>query len=447
VDAAMTLRPGWVRLWGIAVLAHLIGNPRFGALVPDLSAHGIALAALSFLAAGLVIQPESRILLVATNVGVLVVAWFEAPFIGNHWQLAALVSVAMLIALTRQDPWGWFSVTARWMFLGFYTWAAVAKLNSAFFDPAVSCGLVYANQALGSWGLPAIGADSALTWIPIVGSALIELSIPVLLVMPRTRVLGVAVGIVFHGLISLDLAQHFYDFTALLIALLVLFLPRGAGDGLVEKARGEVVRPMSVVAAGLGVLSVLPWGALTTDLVRYGAFVLWIPAFVWITVALARGYDPPDEVGMRLTSSVSVALVVVVVAIGALPYLEVRTATSWNMYANLHTVAGESNHLLIRSTLPLTDHQERIVTIVESDDAGLQLYADHGYGLVERHFLDYLTDRPEARVEYTVGGQSFEATGAEISQPIGWFARKFQLFRAVDLTQPPRCQLLWFPAG
>lgn len=442
----MTIRPGWVRLWAIAILAHLIGNPRFGALVPDVSAHGVAVAALAVLGAGLVIQPHSTALLAASNLGVLVVAWFEAPIIGNHWQLAALVSLAMLVALLQVDPWAWFSVTVRWMLLGFYSWAAIAKLNSAFFDPAVSCGLVYANQALGSWGLPTVAAESALAWAPILGSAGIELSVPVLLMISRTRFLGVIVGVAFHGLVSLDFDQHFYDFTALLIPLFVLFLPQNAVDRLAEKSRPDVVWSMSVVAAVLGVLSVLPGGTFTTNAVRYGAFVIWIPTLLWVTVNLVRR-EPPERVRMRPASLVSVAFAVVVIAIGALPYLEVRTATSWNMYANLHTVAGESNHLLIRSTLPLTSHQDRIVTIVESDDPALQIYADEEYGLVERHFLDYLADRPEVNVEYTIDGQTFESTGGEVGEPLGVFAQKLQLFRAVDLTQPPRCQLLWFPAG
>jgi hypothetical protein len=41
---------------------------------------------------------------------------------------------------------------------------------------------------------------------------------------------GVLLGLAFHGLVSLDVAQHFYDFTAVLLALFVLFLSEDVGE-------------------------------------------------------------------------------------------------------------------------------------------------------------------------------------------------------------------------
>jgi hypothetical protein len=53
---------------------------------------------------------------------------------------------------------------------------------------------------------------------------------------------------------------------------------------------------------------------------------------------------------------------------GLTPYLEMNTDYGWNIYSNLVTVDGESNHLLIRSTLPLRSGHEDLAAIVESDD-------------------------------------------------------------------------------
>ena len=52
---------------------------------------------------------------------------------------------------------------------------------------------------------------------------------------------------------------------------------------------------------------------------------------------------------------------VLVVLNGLSPFLELRTAYAFNMYANLETAAGESNHFLVPRTLPLTDYQGDLV--------------------------------------------------------------------------------------
>ena len=69
------------------------------------------------------------------------------------------------------------------------------------------------------------------------------------------------------------------------------------------------------------------------------------------------------------------------VANGSTPYLELKTAYGWNMYANLRTVDGDSNHFVVRCTLPLTDEQADLVRIISTDDPGLALYADDDYAL------------------------------------------------------------------
>ncbi len=440
----------WVRLWAVAVIAHIIGNPRFGQLVGDTTSLGVATAGLLALAVALLLRPSDRPIRLATNVGVVLVAWLEAPVIGNHWLLAALIAIAMLAAETRKEPWNWFLPTARWMFLGFYAWAAFAKLNSAFFDPSVSCGLVYANQWLDGYGLAQIPETSMAAWGPILTSAFIELSIPVLLILRRARLWGVALGVAFHGLISLDLHQHFYDFTAVLLALFALYVPAWT-DGRIEIRRTHLMRPFVVVAGLIGLAGLFPATEVTVGLVRVSTFVVWMPFLVWFCVATwreVRGEQAkPDEVVPGVLHGPAAWLLVGAVFLnGLLPYLEVKTATSWNMYANLVTANGESNHLVIRSTLPLTDHQRRLATVLETDDPGLQLYVGSGYGIVERHFLDYLVDHPHAKVRYEVDGVEVSATGGEISEPLGFWTGKFGAFRSVDLESPAQCQLAFLPA-
>lgn len=442
--------PVWARLWAAAILAHVIANPRFGALVPDVTALGVSMAVLLATAVVLAIRPGSQVALASANVAVIVVVWLEAPAIGNHWLLASLVAVAILIAMAGRYGWDRFAPVGRWLMLAFYLWAGFAKLNSDFFDPQVSCGLEFANQTLRGWGLPIVEPTSVAAWAPILGTVLIELSIPWLLIAKRTRTIGVVLALVFHGIVALNLIQPFFSFTGLLIALVVLFLTGEQLRATERWVRQDVARVWALLAGGVGLIGVLPAGNLTINAVRFGGFALWVPFLLWIVVAVvrvSRVRSTPDNGQLRLRSASGVALVAIVAAIGAFPYLEIRTATSWNMYANLETVAGSSNHYLVRSTLPLTDHQQRVVIVHASDDPGLQLYPDFAYAPIERHFLNYLALHPGANVDFEVGGTRRTAVGRDIGEPLNWFERKFQLFRAVDLEAPVRCQRIWLPAG
>lgn len=446
------MRPSYAwfaRLWGVAVIAHLVAYPAAG--------EGVTRQAVSLLlavgAVGLVVRPGDRRLLGAVAGLTLVHAFVEAPVIGNHWVLAALVSAAILVSLTRPDPWGWLAPTGRWMLLGFYSWAAFAKLNTGFFDPVTSCGLAYTNQLLGSWGLPLLptGWGTAAA----AGSALVELSVPVLLLVPRTRRWGVVLGMAFHTLISFDLDQHFYDFTSVLLPLFGLFLPDGTTGKIEERA--ERMRPAALVgvAAALavvaGLATVPPLTPLSLRILDTAPFALWIPFASGVVAAVTHGvlHSSARAPDLRLAESGRVGAVVlvgIVVANGLTPYLELKTGYGWNMYANLVTAAGESNHLVIRRTLPLTDVNASAVEIVATDDPGLAAYVGSGWAVPERNLRHYLADRPEATVTFRRDGVDRTVSGAEIGERLPLWAEKLQLFRSVDLRRPPRCQLVWLPA-
>ena len=173
--------------------------------------------------------------------------WSEAPVLGNHWLLAGLVDLALLFAVAvgavrrrwsdATDLAERFLPVARWCLLGFYFFASFAKLNSAFFDRSVSCATFYFDQSTDSLGLSALQLDGAagLQRTVIVATAAIELSIPWLLVFRRTRNLGVVVAVAFHTVLALDRTHQFFDFSSVLAALFVLFLPPAFGVWVAER--------------------------------------------------------------------------------------------------------------------------------------------------------------------------------------------------------------------
>lgn len=429
---------------GVAIIAHIAGNTPHAA--PS-SAGGVATAALGAGAVALLLHPGGRALVATVAALVLASVWYEAPRLGNHWLLTGLVCVAVLIAVWRSDRWTWFAPTARWILLGFYGFAAFAKLNAGFFDPLTSCGVFYANQWLGSWVLPQVPAGGGLASAVAVASAATELAVPLLLVVPRTRRLGLTVGVVFHALISFDLHQHFYDFTAVLFALFGLFLPDPETTELDRRAGVSRMLPIAAVgAAAVVVLAIAQPTPMIRALLVLGVFALWIPFAAWFVAAVLRRERDEAPVALRLTDPLAIALVIVVVCNGLTPYLELKTAYGFNMYANLHTAAGESNHLLIRRTLPLTDVQEHLVVIEASNDPELARYVDSGYVLPERNLADYLASRPDTSVTFTRDGALVRVTGAEYGRPLSPLIARLTAFRAVDTHDPPRCQVEWLPA-
>ncbi|WP_457185351.1 hypothetical protein [Nocardioides sp. P5_E3] len=438
----------FARTYALAVIAHLIGNPVGwrGDLYGGTPSLTIVSALLGASALVLLVRPAAR-LLGATAALTVVSLWLELPMTGNHWLLMGFVALAVLVALTRPDPWAWLAVTGRWILLGFYGFAAFAKLNSGFLDPAVSCGVFYANQSLSSFGLPTFVSDGPLAPFTIAGPVLAELSVPVLLAFTKTRRVGVLLAMVFHTLISIDLDQHFYDFTSVLIVLLCLFLP----DATTSDLEARATRPSRARTAALGlapvlvVSSLLPPTLVTAVVLKLIPFLVWVPLATWLIVRTTGHGLGPAPRPMRLPGVAAVLLVALVVGNALTPYLEVKTSTSFNMYANLVTVAGQSNHLIVPRTLHLSHVQDDLVEVVGSEDEGLALYATEGYLVPELNLLDYLERHPDATVVVRDGDGERTLDGSDgIRMPL--VVRKLLAFRAVDTQRPSRCQSRWFPA-
>ena len=457
-------------LWALAAIWHLLGNPRH-ATAPS--------QALLVIGAGLVLWRPGRVgPLVVLAVGGIVTMWSEAPVLGNHWLLAGLVDLALLFAVAVgvvrrrwSDPLDLadrFLPVARWCLLGFYFFASFSKLNSAFFDRSVSCATFYFNESTDSIGLEALQLHGAagLQWAVIVSTAVIELSIPWLLLFRRTRAFGVVVGLAFHSILALDKTHQFFDFSSVLAALFILFLPTASGRWLGERVGSVRARLVlrdewtpTVVRIALVAVPVMAGMAVVLDrltphealLVGWTSWQLCALALLGATLLFLRQRPPaPARHALRLGHVAYLLVPLLVFLNGLTPYLELKTGFGWNMYANLRTVDGESNHFIVRRTLPLTDVQSDLVVIVRSDDTGLQRYADEGYSLTWQQLRSYLSSHPSAQVTYTRGSAVVALQHAsddpELVQPLPLWQRKVQLFRAVDEQSPERCRPTFGPA-
>ena len=455
-------------LWALAAIWHLLGNP--------LTASAPA-QALLVLGAGLVLlRPGQVAPLVVLALGGVVTMWSEAPDLGNHWLLAAFVDVALLFAvavgLARRrwsdatDLADRFLPVARWCLLGFYFFASFAKLNDAFFDRSVSCAAFYLRESTASIGLTALGEESGVQWAVIAATAVIELSIPWLLLFRRTRYAGVVIALAFHAVLALDRTHQFFDFSSVLTPLFLLFLPSTSGVWVGERVGSIRARlllrderaPRLVhlglvaipVAAGLAVV----FDRLTVSEARAIGWLPWQVCAVVILAAtlrfLAQRPPAPTRRALRIGHVAFLLVPIVVVANGLTPYLELKTGFGWNMYANLRTVDGETNHLIVPRTLPLTDAQDELVDLVSTNDPALQTYIDTGYSLTWQQLRGYLSDHPDVRLQYRRANVHVSLARAsddpELVRPLPLWQEKLQLFRAVDEESPERCVPTFGPA-
>jgi hypothetical protein len=192
----------------------------------------------------------------------------------------------------------------------------------------------------------------------------------------------------------------------------------------------------------------LPSFPATSFLLLTFPFFLWIPFSLWWLVAVLR-YGRTARVsaiGWRLTVA-GAAVVAITILNGLTPYLELKTAFSFNMYSNLVTAQGKTNHFLVPATLPLRDGYDGPVEIVSSSDADLLYYPRYGYLVAWPQFRIYVADHPGIEVSYRRDGESFGYPGgdSELSQSVPWWWRWLPL-RALDTQTPPRCQDVFLPA-
>jgi hypothetical protein len=424
----------FTRWFGVALVAHVVGNWA----QPDLpSPVGIVNLLVGLVGLVLIARPERWLLLAGSA---LTIASFllEIPFTGNHWAVAALAGLGILLGAGRFDG---FAPALRLVFLVFYGFAAFAKLNSAFFDPTVSCAVFYTNQTLDGFGLTAVSPDSILARLAVWFTAAIELSVVPLLAVRRTRWIGVWLAAGFHLLISLDLNQHFYDFTSVVLLMLILFVePKSSNpEDQSKPPRLRLVVGLWFAAFVLVVLANLPQRPELQEILQTVPFLIWISVSIWWIGRMLKtqiGFEP-----MFRPSALTAVAVLLAALNGLTPYTEVKTAFSFNMYSNLTTARGETNHLLIRTTAPLRSGYDNPIEIVSSTDPNLEAYRDAGYLIAEPELVVYLEDRSST----FVGRRSGEAIDETDLLPRGQWWHRWLPLRAIDAVEPTRCQATFLP--
>ena len=384
-----------------------------------------------------VLRPTSVVRFITMiAVEVLAVA-LDMPDVGSHTLLLLVSGVSILawvawFALRTQrlpDAGILFEQIAPFVavqLLLVYAVAAVAKINTGFLDPGVSCAATMWDRL--PWSHLSLLGGSWTVVAAIWGTVVIEVALPILLAVRRSRMVGLVLGGLFHAV--LGLAGN-VPFSAFALAFFVAFLPLDSPSRLFALAatRRGVVRwadrarrvhrsvaafPVAVGLwlAGAAVLTEEPGAAPT--LLSDGMGLLMVAAFtggILVVFALARGGSQSHSArSLRIHHPIFVAGILLLVLNSMSPYVGLKTESSLTMFSNLHTEGGQWNHLLIPEAVRVFTYQDHPVRILASNDPALGAHVHDGLRLVPFELERHLRSHPGTIATYA----STDAQGVKV---------------------------------
>lgn len=370
-------------------------------------------------------------------------AWWivhHLPALSNHYSLYLLIAAAIVGAASVQ------SARARRLASGREIWPALRpalalttvvmyfgagfhKLNSAFFDPSVSCALDYADRFSLWYHLPALPRSA---WaVAAVGGATLfwEVGGALALLMRRTQWLVLLICATAHGLLSL---MMFYDFSALAIALFVSFVPQKGRARIDDRARVYGPSIIGLTMAAWGIHQLVSFA--NTQRIVGAAFVIVAGWFLLADFGSWRRVGAPV---IERWHPVALLLPAAVLLLAATPYLGLRTTGNLSMFSNLRTEEGQTNHLVVPEGTQLFGYQHDVV-IVQSD-AG-PIYNDRwedisGFALVTTAVdaeRDFLIDR-NGDFDVTSGAAGASRSSiSELPSSSNWLERTLLHFRPIQ---------------
>jgi len=387
-----------------------------------------------------VLRPTSVAAFLTMLAAEVLAVGIDMPGVGSHTLLVLVLGACVLahavpeILRNRRlpGPGALFTRSAPFLavsLLVVYAVAALAKMNTGFLDPAYSCAVPLSARV--AWFEPSLLDWSWRVAPAIWGTVAIELALPVLLAVRRTRMLGLAVGVAFHAVLAL---AGNVPFSALALALYVAFLPsdtparvravvarRPAVGVWARRVRDRAAtRAAFPVAVGgwlacAAVFSAEP--AVGRELIANGTrlVVVVLVLAAGVLLALCRGQERPavrQARSLRLGHPAFAVGIGLLVLNGLSPYLGLKTESSFTMFSNLKTEGPYWNHAFIPEAVKVFPYQDRLVRVTDTDHPVLE-QRTRGDALLVRFELErYLRLRPETSATFVAvdGGEETART-------------------------------------
>jgi hypothetical protein len=394
------------------------------------------------------------------------------PVAGNNKMIAAFMNASILVICAhavfrygnatdmRANIYENMRVVARALLAIMYFYGIFHKINSDFLDPNVSCAVALYMPLADGFGL-----QNSLTgkYLAIWSTFIVEGIAIVSLYWKRWFAVGLLLALMFHFVIPISVYSWYMDFSSLVLALYILSVPREVSERFYDNC-ARLFRALRERFGSFG--QALPFGLVIVGAVAVVAllalFNRHVPIgighayqSVWVLMWVVYG-----GLTMLLLSDAALSHLpwkgtvgplrpVWLYALPALlfigctaPYIGLRTEASIAMFSNLHTEAGQSNHLLMPNPPYLFPYQRDVAMIKASSDPDLQEFADRKMGLVMFTLQERLRKKPQHWVTYELNGARHEkATAASIGAAThaNLWERKLLIFKPVDFARPKVC--------
>jgi hypothetical protein len=441
--------------WAVACLFHQLS-------FTDWRWHSVQGIALTASILWVLFKPSSwRRFAVMLIVDWVCISW-AFPYHPNHivfsWILSGTMLTALLIVLRQDASEGdlasrWFRAFAPWLRIELcllYFFTVFHKLNGSYFELDWSCAAKM-HREISDW-MPLLPGAKWAQYAAIYGTLIIETAIPLLLLFGRTRVAGVILGMLFHGLLALHPHPGLFSFSSLMTACFTAFIPFRTAASLMPSERFQNVwrQGLWVVTALYGLWIIRSWlpswlspEEYLQHISRVGFFAyhtyLFVGLFMFVRSIQKRQHEIQSQAEGTWVAYPFVLIFPLLLSVNGFgPYLGLRTQTSFSMFSNLHTENGVNNHLIVPSGIQLTRWQYDVVEIIDSSDPDLISARDNDFLIV---FLDLRRRRsvepPDWWVTFRRNGrvETFDAAKPEthgVLLPLGPLARRYFFFRPVE---------------
>lgn len=452
--------------WGAAAFFSIAGDPSGllgqNGIVYALLSWGIVLGS-----AVLVLFPRKTWALVGLAAITVLLYAVRLPVASNNKTITTVFDLSLLVTaavVSTQKPidrvrfYELLRMPARLLLAVMYFYGIFHKINTDFLDPTVSCAVGLYKPLAAPFGLE----DNLVgRYLAIWSTFVIEAIAIAALFWRRWFGIGLVIALVFHYIIPISAYSWYMDFSSLVFALYMLSMPREASAKVYEITYTYLVHPLRSYVGRVGIL--VP-----------AAVLLGLAATAVILLAMAN----PGRPSLMLLHSMfiltwsvvgGVAMTVMVYAamlhtpyagspvtpaprwtwiipglffVSCLsPYVGLKTESSINMFSNLHTEGGETNHLMFPRPPYLFDYQKDVVRVVDSSSPSLRKTAEAGRYNVMFSIEEYMRRHPDQWVSYVRNGQLVErATAADLpANSASWMERKFLIFKQVDYSRPKVC--------
>jgi hypothetical protein len=219
-------------LWAAAVIFHL-GKWNIWLHSPVSFALGVS-------AVSVILKPSSAYRLYVLIILQLIDAFEKMPWISNHWLFASIVNLTILvsalilvvsarnISIDKSRLFNTFAPALRLELVLLYSFSFFHKLNTGWFDPAVSCAAKIFSSSFNPPGFLQSTLVSEI--LPVYGTLAVEGMIPLFLLTRRLRTAGIIIALFLHFMLGMF---EYYNFSAVTYAMLFLFTP----DNIPERLR------------------------------------------------------------------------------------------------------------------------------------------------------------------------------------------------------------------